>query len=81
MNKMCSKKKTNKYVGSLFKYYKGNDWAIDKIYIKIGGQVDTTPPYSGCQVGHCNGCVKFEFNDISLYMNNVSEWTRPNITA
>jgi hypothetical protein len=19
--------------------------------------------YSKCQVGHCNGCVKFEFND------------------
>jgi len=33
--------------------------------------------YSGCQVGNCNGCLKFEFNDIPLYTKNNSEWRRP----
>jgi len=30
-----------------------------------------TQLYSRCQVGHCNGCVQFEFNDILFYTNDT----------
>jgi len=43
------------------------------IKYKKGGQVDTTLLYIWCRVGHCNGCVKLELNDIIKTLNTKND--------
>jgi len=79
---------TTKWLYSYFLYYKYYIFDINTVEAWGRGSTPKTPPtatslqvgtiiHSKCRVGHCNGCIKFEFNDnniiVYLYMKNNSE--------